>query len=41
MRHFKLSVLIVICGILMPTLGCQAQVSNADEQIAGAVLAAP
>ena len=41
MRRFRISALIVLFGILLPALGCQAQISNADEQIAGAVLAAP
>ena len=41
MRRFRTSTLIVMLGILIPVLGCQAQVNNADEQIAGAVLPAP
>lgn len=41
MQRFRFSALIVVFGMLLPTLGCQAQVSNADEQVAGAVLAAP
>ena len=43
MRRFRFSALIVLFGILVPTVGCQAQVQieNADEQIAGAVLPAP
>ena len=41
MRRFKTSTLIVMFGILTPALGCQAQVHNADEQIAGALLPAP
>lgn len=43
MRRSKFSALIVLLGILVPTAGCQAQaqIENADEQIAGAVLPAP
>ena len=41
MRRFRFSALIVLFGILLPALGCQAQISNADEQVAGAILAAP
>ena len=41
MRRSRTSTLIVMFGILIPVLGCQAQVNNADEQIAGAVLPAP
>ncbi len=41
MRRFRFSALMVIFGILLPALGCQAQISNADEQIAGAVLPVP
>ena len=41
MRRFRTSTLIVMLGILTPALGCQAQVNNADEQIAGAVLPVP
>ena len=41
MRRSRTSTLIVMFGILIPVLGCQAQVNNADEQIVGAVLPAP
>ena len=41
MQRFKLTTLIALFVILVPTIGCQAQVNNADEQIAGAVLPAP
>ena len=41
MRRFQCSALIIIVGLLVPVVGCQAQVQNADEQIAGAVLPAP
>lgn len=41
MQRLRLSALIILFGILAPALGCQAQVNNADEQIAGAVLPAP
>ncbi|MFQ5572273.1 MAG: hypothetical protein ACE5G0_21565 [Rhodothermales bacterium] len=41
MRRFNISILVATLGILIPSLGCQAQVSNAEQQIGGAVSAAP
>ena len=41
MSRIRWSILVMISAIFMPSLGCQAQVSNADQQIAGAVSAAP
>ena len=41
MRQSRISTLIALLGIFIPALGCQAQVNNADEQIAGAILPAP
>lgn len=41
MPSFSFRPFLLICGTLMLALGCQAQIPNADEQIAAAVSAAP
>ena len=41
MRTFRTSALLLTLVALAPIMGCQAQIPNADEQIAGAVLPAP